>query len=155
MSFDDEFEQSLEALRKEFREGRATLAEATLLDPASLEAAYATGLKMLQMNKDEAAVSMFSVLTVLDCFDVRYWRGLGLGLYKTQRARLACTVLEAALALDEDDVASHCYRAESLIAAKRLQEAHQECEWVIAHGKARSDAPFAARAKALLRYTKA
>lgn len=155
MTFDEEFDQSLSSLRAEFRAGRATLAEVTMLGQDSLEAAYATALRMLYMNKDEAAVSLLSVLTVMDCFDVRYWRGLGLALYKTQRAKLACTVLDAALAIDEDDVASHCYRAEALIAAGQPSKAKIECDWVIAHGKGRNDAPYAARAKALLRYTKA
>lgn len=155
MTFDEQFDQSLAQLRAEFKAGRATLAEASLIGQDALEAAYATALKMLTMNKDEAAVSLLSVLTVMDCFDVRYWRGLGLALYKSQRARLACTVLEAALAIDQQDVASHCYRAEALLASGRMAEARGECEWVIAKGTNRKDAPYATRAKALLRYTKA
>jgi Flp pilus assembly protein TadD len=152
-TFEMTFADSLKKLRSEFRTGHATLAELTQTPPEDVEAAYAVGMKMIQMGKDQEAIQVFGALTIISCYDKRFWRGLGLALYKTKRAKFSLVAFEAALTLDDNDVAARTYRAEALLTVGQLSAAKAECEWVVKNGTARDAAPFVARAKALMRYT--
>jgi Flp pilus assembly protein TadD len=154
-------EQRLKAklieLRTMYRTGQAPLGKALMLYDEELEAMYSFGLQLLRASKNKEAAMVLSNLAMLEPYDVRHWRLLGLSLQKIERAALALAAFEMALILDSNDIATLAYRGEVYILLGRKAEAARDLNRVIVEGKAESkaDAPFVQRAKGLLRYTQA
>lgn len=150
-----EIERQVEAgmsqLDAAFRAGELSLAQIAFTPKEDLEAVYATGLRLIAMDKFEDAASVLSALTIYEPYDARFWRALGLALQKGKRLGLALIVYDISLKIAEQDITTLAYRGEALILANRRDEAKRDLERVVQHGRT-DDAAFVTRAKGLLRY---
>jgi tetratricopeptide (TPR) repeat protein len=136
-----------------YRKGHASLAKALMMDDGDLDAIYSVGLRLLAQQKYLQAAQVMSNLCMIEQYDARYWRTLGLALMKTKETRLAMTAFGMALANNPDDIPTLTYRGEQLILEGNKDEARKDLERVIEIGKsATDDLPFIKRAKGLLRY---
>ena len=146
--------EKLVELRAMYRQGKASLAKATLVYDEELEQMYALGLQYLKTEKNTQAAMVLSNLTMLEPYDVRHWRMLGLALQKIERPALALASYDMALCIEERDIPTLTYRGEAYILLGRKVEARRDLQVVLEHGKmdSKEERPFVARAKGLMRY---
>ena len=136
-----------------FKKGEATLQEVLDVPDDEIESSYSVGLQLLKMEKFQTAATVLSSLTVLNPYDVRFWRALALAILKTNRPKLAITICNAALAVDEDDLPSRLYRAEAAIDANQTAIAQADLQRVAqSEDKDPKMVPFITRANTLLRF---
>ena len=134
----------------------ASLAQTLMIYPEELEATYALGLQMLSAKKNKEAAQLLSGLCLMEPYDGRFWRVLGLALQKIERPALALAAFEMALVLIPDDIPTLAYRGETFILLGRRAEARVDLERVVAKAKPNAeDAPFVQRAKGLMPYAQA
>ncbi len=137
------------------RQGKASLSQVLMVDD-EMEESYKLALELLAGNKDKQAAKLLSTMCLMQPYDGRYWRILGLALQKIKRPSLALAAFEMALVILPDDVMTLTYRGETFILLGRKVEAARDLETVIEKGKPNvaAEQPFIQRAKGLLRYAK-
>lgn len=136
-----------------YKRGEASLAKALMMEDQDLDTIYSVGLRLYDQRKFLQAAQVMSNLCMIEPYDARYWRILGLALLKTNETRLAVTAFDMALCNDENDIPTLTYRGEQMILDKKLDEARKNLERVVEIGKPNTDdLPFIKRAKGLLRY---
>lgn len=146
--------EKLVELRAMYRQGKATLADALPIDKEELEQMYAFGLQCLKVEKDQQAATVLSTLAMLNPYDVRHWRVLGLALQKIERPSLALASFEMALCIEPVDVPTLTYRGETYILLGRKVEARRDLQAVIELKPESAELqPFVTRARGLLPYT--
>lgn len=149
----DEKTVAIQAIVNAFKSGHATLQQLLNIPNDEVESSYSVGLQLLRMQKYQTAATVLSSLTVLNPYDVRFWRACALAILKTKRPKLAIIICKAALAIDEDDLPSRLYRAEAAIDANLMDLARSDLQRVAASPeKAPHLLPFVARAQTLLKF---
>jgi len=149
-----ELKEKLVELRAMFRKGQASMADALMVMDEEVEAIYAVGVRLLQQQKYKEAAKVLSNLCMLEAYDARYWRALGLALIKIERVNLAFAALEMAIIIEPHDIPALTYRGEQYILSGNKAKAREDLEVVIKVGKASvaEQKPFIERAKSLLKY---
>lgn len=148
-----ELKEKLTELHGMYKQGTASLAKALMMDDGDLDTIYSVALRLLDQRKHLLAAQVMSNLCMLEPYDVRYWRTLGLAMMKSDQPKWALIAWEMALCNDPDDVPTLTYRGEQLILDNKKDAARRDLERVIAVGKPNTDdLVFIKRAKGLLRY---
>lgn len=144
---------AINAIIAAFKDGKATLKQLLNIPDDEIESTYSVGLQLLKMEKYQTAASVLSSLTVLNPYDVRFWRACALAILKTKRPKLAIIIAKAALSIDEDDLPSRLYRGEAAIDAGMMELAMSDLKRVAASDeKSPQLVPFVARAQTLLKF---
>jgi len=121
-----------------------------------LEQSYVLAIDLLAHGKDLAAAQLLGTMCIMQPYDGRYWRILGLALHKIKRANLALAAFEMALVIIPDDIPTLTYRGETHILLGRIVEARNDLQKVLDLGQkpSKDDLPFVQRAKGLIRYAR-
>ncbi len=146
------FAKLVEFIAKKFLRGEVTLADLLNLDDQEIEVIFLMGHYLYNYGKYQAALNVFSVLTLYKPFVSRYWRAAGAANQALKKYNEAIVAYDMALTTNLNDVISYTYRGESKIKAGLEDEGVSDLRMAAEVGAAQ---PFYAqwvnRAKTLLR----
>ena len=111
------FARLVEFVAKKFLRGEVTLAELLNLDDREIEVIFLMGHYLYNYGKYQAALNIFSVLTLYKPFVSRYWRAAGAANQALKKYQEAIVAYDMALTTNLNDVISYTYRGESKIFA--------------------------------------
>lgn len=111
------FARLVEFIAKKFLRGEVTLADLLNLDDKEIEVIFLMGHYLYNYGKYEAALNVFSVLTLYKPFVSRYWRAAGAANQALKKYNEAIVAYDMALTTNLNDVISYTYRGESKIQA--------------------------------------
>jgi tetratricopeptide (TPR) repeat protein len=106
----------VERSAKKMYKGSVTLADVVGISDTELEALYGVGYHLFNWGKYQAALDIFSVLTLYSPFKGHYWRAAGAVNQAMKRFKEAVMAYDMALTNNSRDSVSLTYRGESLIA---------------------------------------
>jgi len=146
------FARLVEFIAKKFLRGEVTLADLLNLDDKEIEVIFLMGHYLYNYGKYQAALNVFSVLTLYKPFVSRYWRAAGAANQALKKYSEAIVAYDMALTTNLNDVISYTYRGESKISAGMAEEGVADLKMAVQVGEAQ---PFYGqwvnRARALLR----
>jgi type III secretion system low calcium response chaperone LcrH/SycD len=146
------FAKLVEYIAKKFLRGEVTLADLLNLDDKEIEVIFLMGHYLYNYGKYQAALNVFSVLTLYKPFVSRYWRAAGAANQALKKYNEAVVAYDMALTTNLNDVISYTYRGESKISAGLEEEGIADLKMATEVGQ---DQPFYAqwvnRATTLLR----
>lgn len=146
------FASLVEYLAKKFLRGEVTLAELMQLDDKEIEVIFLMGHYLYNYGKYQAALNIFSVLTLYKPFVSRYWRAAGAANQALKKYKEAVVAYDMALTTNLNDVVSYTYRGESKISAGRVEEGIEDLKRAVEIGAPLGYyAQWVNRARALLK----
>lgn len=111
------FARLVEHIAKKFLRGDITLADLVDLDEKEIEVIFLMGHYLYNYGKYQAALNVFSVLTLYKPFMSKYWRAAGAANQALKKFKEAIVAYDMALSTNSRDVVSYTYRGESKISA--------------------------------------
>ncbi len=142
----------VEFIANKFMRGEVTLADLLNLDDKEIEVIFLMGHYLYNFGKYQAALNVFSVLTLYKPFVSRYWRAAGAANQALKKYNEAIVAYDMALTTNLNDVISYTYRGESKISAGMDSEGVEDLKTAVTVGATQ---PFYGqwvnRAKTLLR----
>src|SRR5512137_1327153 len=111
------FAKLVEFIAKKFLRGEVTLADLLNLNEKEIEVIFLMGHYLYNYGKYQAALNVFSVLTLYRPFVSRYWRAAGASNQALKKWHEAIVAYDMALTTNLNDVISYTYRGESKISA--------------------------------------
>ena len=146
------FAKLVEYVANKFMQGEVTLADLLNLDDQEIEVIFLMGHYLYNYGKYQAALNVFSVLTLYKPFISRYWRAAGAANQALKKWNEAIVAYDMALTTNLNDVISYTYRGESKLSAGLTGEGIKDLETAVEVGV---DQPFydqwVNRAKTILR----
>lgn len=146
------FAKLVEFIAKKFMRGEVTLADLLNLDDKEIEVIFLMGHYLYNYGKYQAALNVFSVLTLYKPFVSRYWRAAGAANQALKKFNEAIVAYDMALTTNLNDVISYTYRGEAKISAGMPTEGVEDLRMAVEVGVQQ---PFYAqwvnRAKTLLK----
>ncbi len=146
------FAKLVEFIAKKFMRGEVTLADLLNLDDKEIEVIFLMGHYLYNYGKYQAALNVFSVLTLYKPFVSRYWRAAGAANQALKKFNEAIVAYDMALTTNLNDVISYTYRGEAKISAGMPAEGVEDLRMAVEVGVQQ---PFYAqwvnRAKTLLK----
>ena len=115
------FAKLVEFLANKFLRGEVTLAELVELDDKEIEVIFMMGHYLYNYGKYEAALRVFSILTLYKPFVSKYWRAAGAANQALKKYNEAITAYDMALTTNFSDVISYTYRGESKLSSGAQQ----------------------------------
>lgn len=109
------FAKLVEFLAKKFMRGEISLAELFSLNAREVEVIFMMGHYLFNYGKYQAALNVFSVLTMYKPMVSKYWRAAGAANQALKKYKEAVLAYDMALATNFEDVISLTYRGESKI----------------------------------------
>src|SRR5512137_1712845 len=109
------FAKLVEFIAKKFLRGEVTLADLLNLNEKEIEVIFLMGHYLYNYGKYQAALNVFSVLTLYKPFVSRYWRAAGAANQALKKFNEAIVAYDMALTTNLNDVISYTYRGESKI----------------------------------------
>jgi type III secretion system low calcium response chaperone LcrH/SycD len=122
------FARLVEFIAKKFLRGEVTLADLLNLDDKEIEVVFLMGHYLYNYGKYQAALNVFSVLTLYKPFVSRYWRAAGAANQALKKYNEAIVAYDMALTTNMNDVISYTYRGESKIKAGLEAEGVQDLQ---------------------------
>ncbi len=116
------FASLVEFIAKKFLRGEVTLAELMQLDDKEIEVIFLMGHYLYNYGKYQAALNIFSVLTLYKPFISRYWRAAGAANQALKKYKEAIVAYDMALTTNTSDVVSFTYRGESKLSSNLVDE---------------------------------
>jgi len=116
-SVTETFAKLVEYIANKFMRGEVTLADLLNLDDKEIEVIFLMGHYLYNYGKYEAALNVFSVLTLYKPFVSRYWRAAGAANQALKKYNEAIVAYDMALTTNLNDVISYTYRGESKISS--------------------------------------
>jgi tetratricopeptide (TPR) repeat protein len=142
----------VEFIANKFMRGEVTLADLLNLDDKEIEVIFLMGHYLYNFGKYQAALNVFSVLTLYKPFVSRYWRAAGAANQALKKYNEAIVAYDMALTTNLNDVISYTYRGESKISAGLGDEGVEDLKTAVTVGQTQ---PFYGqwvnRAKTLLK----
>lgn len=146
------FAKLVEFIAKKFLRGEVTLSDLLNLEDHEIEVIFMMGHYLYNYGKYQAALNVFSVLTLYKPFVSRYWRAAGAANQALKKYQEAIVAYDMALTTNLNDVISYTYRGESKIQAGMPDEGMEDLKTAVEVGEG---LPFYAqwvnRARALLK----
>lgn len=146
------FARLVEHVAKKFLRGEVTLAELMQLDDKEIEVIFLMGHYLYNYGKYQAALNVFSVLTLYKPFVSRYWRAAGAANQALKKYKEAIVAYDMALTTNLNDVVSYTYRGESKLSSGQVSEGIEDLKCAVEIG---TPLPYYAqwvnRAKAILK----
>ena len=146
------FARLVEFIAKKFLRGEVTLADLLSLDDKEIETVFLMGHYLYNYGKYQAALDVFSVLTLYRPFVSRYWRAAGASNQALKKFKEAIVAYDMALTTNMNDVISYTYRGEAKISAGATEGGIEDLRRAVEVGK---NQPFynqwVNRARALLK----
>ena len=145
------FAKLVEFIAKKFLRGEVTLADLLGLDDKEIEVIFLMGHYLYNYGKYDAALNVFSVLTLYKPFVSRYWRAAGASNQALKNYKEAVVAYDMALTTNQNDVVSYTYRGECKISAGLVDQGLEDLKKAVQAGKGQSFyAQWVNRAKTLL-----
>src|SRR6478609_4943236 len=145
------FASLVEFMANKFMRGEVTLAELFALEPREVEVIFMMGHYLFNFGKYQAALNIFSVLTMYKPMVSKYWRAAGAANQALKQYKEAILAYDMALTTNFEDVISYTYRGESKISLGKIDEGIEDLRRAVQVGATK---PFYAkwvnRAKTLL-----
>ena len=116
------FARLVEFIAKKFLRGEVTLADLMQLDEKELEVIFLMGHYLYNYGKYQAALNVFSVLTLYKPFVSRYWRAAGAANQALKKYKEAIVAYDMALTTNLNDVVSYTYRGESKLSSNKIDD---------------------------------
>lgn len=116
------FAKLVEYIAKKFLRGEVTLADLLNLEDKEIEVIFLMGHYLYNYGKYQAALNVFSVLTLYKPFVSRYWRAAGAANQALKKWNEAIVAYDMALTTNLNDAISYTYRGESKISAGLMDE---------------------------------
>ncbi len=146
------FARLVEFIAKKFLRGEVTLADLMQLDDKEIEVIFLMGHYLYNYGKYQAALNIFSVLTLYKPFMSKYWRAAGASNQALKKYKEAIVAYDMALTTNLNDVVSYTYRGESKLSCGKEADGIEDLKRALTIG---STLPYYAqwvnRAKALLK----
>jgi type III secretion system low calcium response chaperone LcrH/SycD len=145
------FARLVEFMANKFMRGEVTLAELFALEQREVEVIFMMGHYLFNFGKYQAALNIFSVLTMYKPMVSKYWRAAGAANQALKQYKEAVLAYDMALTTNFEDVISYTYRGESKISMGKVEEGIEDLRRAVQVGAAK---PFYTkwvnRAKTLL-----
>ncbi len=146
------FAALVEFLAKKFMRGEIQLSELMGLDDKEIEVIFLMGHYLYNFGKYQAALNVFSVLTLYKPFVSRYWRAAGAANQALKRYKEAIVAYDMALTTNTSDVVSYTYRGESKLSSGFANEGIEDLKRAVQIGEPLGYyGQWVARARALLK----
>ena len=146
------FARLVEFIAKKFLRGEVTLADLLNLDDKEIEVIFLMGHYLYNYGKYQAALNVFSVLTLYKPFVSRYWRAAGAANQALKKFKEAIVAYDMALTTNLNDVISYTYRGEAKISAGLGTEGIDDLKMAVEVGVTQAFyAQWVNRAKTLLK----
>jgi len=146
------FARLVEFIAKKFLRGEVTLADLLSLDDKEIEVIFLMGHYLYNYGKYQAALNVFSVLTLYKPFVSRYWRAAGAANQALKKYNEAIIAYDMALTTNLNDVISYTYRGESKISNGMAGEGVEDLKTAVQVGAGQVFyAQWVNRAKTLLK----
>lgn len=116
------FAKLVEFVANQFLRGEVTLADLLGLDDKEVEVVFLMGHYLYNYGKYQAALNVFSVLTLYKPFVSRYWRAAGAANQALKKYKEAIVAYDMALTTNVNDVISYTYRGESKISVGQADD---------------------------------
>ena len=145
------FARLVEFVAKRLMRGEVSLADLFSLNAREVEVIFMMGHYLFNYGKYQAALNIFSVLTMYKPMVSKYWRAAGAANQALKKYKEAIVAYDMALTTNFDDVISYTYRGESKISIGKADEGVADLKRAVEIGARK---PFYAkwvnRAKTLL-----
>ncbi|OGR13136.1 MAG: hypothetical protein A2341_08545 [Deltaproteobacteria bacterium RIFOXYB12_FULL_58_9] len=128
------FARLVEFIAKKFLRGEVTLGDLLNLDDKEIEVIFLMGHYLYNYGKYQAALNVFSVLTLYKPFVSRYWRAAGAANQALKKYKEAIIAYDMALTTNLNDVISYTYRGESKIRANLTAEGLEDLKLAVEVG---------------------
>lgn len=146
------FARLVEFMANKFMRGEVTLAELFALEAREVEVIFMMGHYLFNFGKYQAALNIFSVLTMYKPMVSKYWRAAGAANQALKKYKEAVLAYDMALTTNFEDVISYTYRGESKISLGQIEEGIKDLQVAVHVG---ANKPFYTkwvnRAKTLLK----
>jgi tetratricopeptide (TPR) repeat protein len=145
------FARLVEFMANKFMRGEVSLAELFALKPKEVEIIFMMGHYLFNYGKYQAALNVFSVLTMYKPMVSKYWRAAGAANQALKKYKEAVLAYDMALTTNFEDVISYTYRGESKISLGQVDAGLEDLRQAVKSG---ANKPFynkwVNRAKTLL-----
>ena len=105
----------VEFIANKFLRGQVSLGELFTLSDKEIEVIFLMGHYLFNYGKYQAALNVFSVLTMYKPMVSKYWRAAGAANQALKKYKEAVVAYDMALTTNFEDVISYTYRGESKI----------------------------------------
>lgn len=116
------FAKLVEFMANKFMRGEVSLAELFALKPREVEVIFMMGHYLFNYGKYQAALNVFSVLTMYKPMVSKYWRAAGAANQALKKYKEAVLAYDMALTTNFEDVISYTYRGESKISLGQVED---------------------------------
>lgn len=116
------FARLVEFVAKKFLRGEVSLGELFSLSDREIEVIFMMGHYLFNYGKYQAALNVFSVLTMYKPMVSKYWRAAGAANQALKKYREAIVAYDMALTTNFEDVISYTYRGESKISLGNVDD---------------------------------
>lgn len=114
------FARLVEFIANKFLRGQISLGELFSLSDKEIEVIFMMGHYLFNYGKYQAALNVFSVLTMYKPMVSKYWRAAGAANQALKKYKEAIVAYDMALTTNFEDVISYTYRGESKISLGQL-----------------------------------
>jgi tetratricopeptide (TPR) repeat protein len=146
------FAALVEHTANKFMRGEVTLAELFALKPREVEVIFMMGHYLFNFGKYQAALKIFSVLTMYKPMVSKYWRAAGAANQALRQYKEAVVAYDMALTTNFEDVISYTYRGESKLSLGQVAQGVADLQRAVDVGQRKAFyAKWVNRARTLLR----
>ena len=138
-SVEQTFAALVEFIANKFLRGEVNVADLIGLDDQEIETIFLMGHYLYNYGKYDAALNVFSVLTLYKPFVSRFWRAAGAANQALKKYVEAVAAYDMALTTNTSDVISYTYRGESKLSLGQADEGVEDLKMAVEVGK---DQPF-------------
>ena len=136
------FARLVEFIAKKFLRGEVSLGDLFSLSDREIEVIFMMGHYLFNYGKYQAALNVFSVLTMYKPMVSKYWRSAGAANQALKKYKEAIVAYDMALTTNFEDVISYTYRGESKISLGQVDEGINDLRRAVEVGVSK---PFYAR----------
>ena len=145
------FARLVEFIANKFLRGEVSLGELFSLTDKEVEVIFMMGHYLFNYGKYQAALNVFSVLTMYKPMVSKYWRAAGAANQALKKYKEAVLAYDMALTTNFEDVISYTYRGESKISLGQVDEGIADLRRAVDVGASKSFyGKWVNRAKTLL-----
>ena len=134
-SVEQTFAALVEFIANKFLRGEVNVADLIGLDDQEFETIFLMGHYLYNYGKYEAALNVFSVLTLYKPFVSRFWRAAGAANQALKKYVEAVAAYDMALTTNTSDVISYTYRGESKLSLGQAEAGVEDLKMAVEVGK--------------------
>lgn len=116
------FARLVEFIAKKFLRGQVSLSDLFSLSDKEIDVIFMMGHYLFNYGKYQAALNVFSVLTMYKPMVSKYWRSSGAANQALKKYKEAIVAYDMALTTNFEDVISYTYRGESKISLGKVAD---------------------------------